>query len=238
MANWRWKCAGPSALRLLLSACLAGLSFDRPLLAAEFKTGSLSFSDELGGFRLLSARGSGSADDPYRVVEEIFEVEPVTLVIRRLGPPGQDGAGGYSTINLVKVVANRSNRVWAAFEIELQEVLRKPSTYADGLSFNQIGAAAADIASDTFAANRRQYEPDDRIRFENGHVDPDGTATFRLTITDPTPTPVFYLVQDPQLLSAALPGPRYAAAAVVQAAGSSTRLTPLSDAMWSESVGR
>ncbi len=62
--------------------------------------------------------------------------------------------------------------------------------------------------------NNRLFEPYDRIRFENGHVDPEATAEFRVTITDPTPIPEFYLVQDPKLLSAGLPAPSRLAAIV------------------------
>ena len=108
---------------------------------------------------------------------------------------------------------NRSERVWGGFEVALQEILRRPSTYGDGLSFNQYGAQAPDVASDSFADNNRLFEPDDRIRFENGHVDPEATARFRITITDPTPIAEFYLVQDPQLLSAGLPRPAWSYAA-------------------------
>ena len=177
--------------------------------------GGYSFSDELGGFRLLSASGSGTPDDPIVVVEEIEEVAPVTLVIRALHLEEPSLQSAHSQLHLVKRVANRSARVWAAFEIELQELLGKPSVYSDGLSFKQFAAMAPDVASDSFADNDRQFEPYDRIEFRNGHVDPDATAIFKLTITDPTPTREFYLVQDPKLLAAELPtpGPSFAALA-------------------------
>jgi len=180
--------------------------------AAELTAGGYSFSDELGGFRLLSATGSGTPDDPIIVVEEIAEAAPVVLVIRRLGGPSGPGVQ-HTQFTLEKTVVNRSERVWGGFEVALQEILKRPSTYGDGLSFNQYGARAPDVASDSFADNNRLFEPDDRIRFENGHVDPGATARFRITITDPTPIAEFYLVQDPQLLSAALPrsGADYAA---------------------------
>jgi hypothetical protein len=172
--------------------------------AAEFSAGGYTFSDELGGFRLLAASGSGTADDPVVVVEEIDEVAPITLVIRRK-PISDDVPIGFLQLTLMKVVINRSDRVWAGFEVELQEVLRQPSVYGDGLSFNQTGASPPDVASDSFAADNRLFEPYDRIHFQNGHVDPEGTAQFKLVITDPTPIPEFYLVQDPKLLSAGLP---------------------------------
>ena len=144
------------------------------------------------------------------LVEEIEEAAPVTLTIRR-----RTGASQLppTRLTLVKIVVNRSRRVWAGFEVELQEVLRRPSVYDDGLSFNQVGAQPPDAGSDSFLDNNRLFEPYDRIRFQNGHVDPEGRAEFRVTITDPTPVPEFYLVQDPQLLSAGLREGREFAAA-------------------------
>lgn len=173
--------------------------------AGELFTGGYSFSDELGGFRLVSAAGAGTPNDPVVLVEEFDEAAPATLVIRRHQRFDDPQRPFYAPLVLEKVVVNRSERVWAGFEVELQEILRQPSTYGDGLSFNQYGAQAPDVSSDAFAANERLYEPYDRIHFSNGHVDPDGTASFRMIITDPTPTREFYLVQDPKLLSAALP---------------------------------
>src|SRR5258706_14224417 len=50
--------------------------------AAEYAAGGHSFSDELGGFRLLSATGRGTTEDPVIIAEELYAVAPVTLVIR------------------------------------------------------------------------------------------------------------------------------------------------------------
>ena len=177
--------------------------------AAELAAGAYSFSDELGGFRLISASGVGTPADPIVLVEEIEEAAPITLVIRRRPPPRTtSGYESYASLTLIKIVINRSIRVWGGFEVELQETLRKPSVYGDGLSFKQFSSLPPDASSDAFADNNRQFEPYDRIRFENGSVDPDATARFKVTITDPTPVPEFYLVQDPQLLSAGLPDSR------------------------------
>jgi hypothetical protein len=179
--------------------------------AAEFRTGGYSFSDELGGFRLLSATGRGTTEDPVILVEELYAVAPATIVIRNhdlvSGRPLQ------AQLTLIKRVRNRSNRVWAGFEMELQELHGKPSVYTDGLSFKQFAAAGSDVSSDSFAQNERDFEPYDRIEFLKGHVDPGATAEFKVAITDPTPTSVFYLLQDPKLLAAGLPlrGPSFAA---------------------------
>jgi len=203
------------ACRRVFLSLVLGAACSAPVAAraAEFIAGGYSFSDELGGFRLLSASGSGAPDDPIRVVEEIAEAAPVTLVIRRLRLEGLPRVQ-HTQFTLEKTVVNRSERIWGGFEIALQEILKRPSTYGDGLSFNQFGARAPDVAADSFADNNRIFEPDDRIRFERGHVDPGATARFRITITDPTPVAEFYLVQDPQLLSAGLPrsGRSYAVA--------------------------
>lgn len=184
---------------------LAGGSLAHPARAAEFFAGGYSFSDELGGFRLLSAAGEGTARDPIVLVEELDEAAPVTLVIRRRPGAGDRSRPIFAPLTMVKVVVNRSRLVWAGFEVELQEVRKRPSNYGDGLSFNQFAAKPPDVSSDAFADNDRLFEPYDRIRFEKGYVDPEATARFRLTITDPTPVAEFYLVQDPKLLSAALP---------------------------------
>lgn len=183
----------------------ASLALALPARAAEFMAGGYSFSDELGGFRLLSATGSGTPDDPVVISEEIFEVAPVTLVIRNLTLGNGRNGAIQAQLTLIKNVTNRTERVWAAFEMELQEILKRPSVYADGLSFKQFAALPPDVGSDSFAQNERRFEPYDRIEFLNGHVDPEATAEFRLVITDPTPRPEFYLVQDPKLLAAELP---------------------------------
>lgn len=173
--------------------------------AAEFFAGGFSFSDELGGFRLISVTGTGTASDPIVVVEEIPGIEAVTLVIRRHALADGTPHTAHSQLTLVKAVINRSNRVWAGFEVELQEILDEPSVYGDGLSFKQFAASPEDVGSDTFTLNDRRFEPYDRISFQGGSVDPEATARFRLTITDPTPVSEFYLLQDPNLVSAQLP---------------------------------
>jgi len=198
-----------SSLCLALLTCALTIEDGR---AAELFAGNYSFSDELGGFRLLSATGVGTSLDPVVVVEEINEAAPVTLVVRRHNinriPRGQRNAA----LTLEIVVVNRSRRVWAGFEIELQEILRRPSVYTDGLSFNQLGPRAPDVSSDSFADNDRLFEPHDRIRFEHGFVDPHATARFTITITDPTPDLEFYVVQDPKLLMSEAPMSRGLAA--------------------------
>ncbi len=181
------------------------------VLAAPLTTGGFTFSDELGGFRLLSVSGIGSADDPIIVEEELTGIGPVVLVIRRnaVGNPANPWArnGVWTAIHLTKVLHNRTRRIWAGFELELQEKLHQPSVYGDGLSFDQGRAVPVEISSDAFARNHRLFEPYDRIRFEDGSVDPDATLRLTVHITDPTPVREFYLVQDPQILFAGIAVP-------------------------------
>ena len=191
----------------LVCLSLAGPAVDG-LRAETFRAGNFSFSDELGGFRILSVTGTGSSIDPVVLEEEIFETGPVILVIRRHGPTdiiaGHDHMEESRALTLIKLVRNRTKRIWAGFDLELQEILNRPSVYSDGLSFNQIGASPPDVESDNFSRNVRQFEPYDRIQFHSGHVDPEETARIRVHITDPTPERIFYLLQDPQILFAFL----------------------------------
>ena len=178
--------------------------------------GGFVFSDDLGGFRLLSVSGSGVAEDPIVIVEEIIEAEPVVLRVNRVGgrpSPGLSGGLGFLNLAVIKIVINASRRVWGGFDLELQQELSKPSGYGDGLSFDQLNTTREPFDSDRFALHRQLFEPYDRVRFQDGYVDPGDTVRFSFRITDPTPTAEFFLVQDPQLLMArrVVPGPSLAA---------------------------
>ncbi len=94
---------------------------------------------------------------------------------------------------------NASNLPWVEFEFELQELRGVSSVYGDGLSFDQRNVGSAHIDSDTFATHDRKFEPYDRLLFQSGTVDANLSVSFRLLITDLTPKPVFYLVQDPRI---------------------------------------
>ena len=166
-------------MRALLTACFSALLLVLPATgagAATWAAGGFTFSDELGGFRLISVSGTGSANDPLVIVEEIGEVLPVTLVIRkdRTGPQKDSAIPGQAFVNLavIKVVINTSKRVWGAFDLELQEVLKEPSPYGDGLSFDQMRGFDEVVSSDSFASSRQVYEPYDRVRFQDGSVGP------------------------------------------------------------------
>ncbi len=195
-------------LVVTLGLILAALTPQRAA-ADTWIAGGLSFSDELGGFRILSVTGTGSTVDPVVVVEEVTEIRPITLVIRGAAPHGPQRRGipvpEVLAVAVTKVVINRSHRVWIGFDLELREILEQPSPYGDGLSFNQAQFSGRPLGSDSFAAVRQIDEPYDLVRFTEGVVDPGAVAQFHFSITDPTPEREFFLLQEPHVLIAHAP---------------------------------
>ena len=113
------------------------------------------------------------------------------LVIRRQTgfsklPSWKPGAGS-KLIYLRKIVRNLTNRGWTGFDLELRQILDKPSRFDDGLSFNQVTRKETDVTSDRFERHYRRFEPRDSIRFEQGHVDNGAQLTLRLPISDTYP---------------------------------------------------
>src|SRR5262249_30519083 len=73
--------------RLSLLACaFAMATHSGGAAAASLSASGLTFSDELGGFNIVSASGSGTLADPFVVVEEITGPQEPVLVIRGLSP--------------------------------------------------------------------------------------------------------------------------------------------------------
>ena len=191
-----------------------------PAKADAWTAAGLTFSDEFGGFRLISVSGWGSIADPIVIVEEITDLGPATMVIRgaqvRRDKTSAEIKTTFTNLAVVKVVTNLTERVWIGFELELQEEYRHPSPYDDGLSFDQMNVFSENsVQSDSFSHSRRISEPYDRVRFRDGSVSPGETVRFRFNITDPTPDPEFFLLQEPHLLVAAIPpASRHLAAAL------------------------
>lgn len=172
--------------------------------AGVWRAGPYSFSDELGGFRILGVSGSGRKDDPYVISEEFTSSSPATMVIRAEAPIRPfDQTGGFASgfMHMRVVVLNNSGQAWVEFEFELQEIYGQPSVFSDGLSFDQRRSDSDNISSDSFAEFSRNFEPYDRLRFRDGKVDPLATAGFSFFITDFTPRSQFYLLQDPRIPS-------------------------------------
>lgn len=177
--------------------------------AASFTISGITFSDELGGFRLLSVTGSGTTEDPIVVTEEITSDGPAILTIRT-DQNFQDRRLTWSfpsffSLSIVKVVINKSGQRWSAFDLELREVLEKPSDYSDGLSFGQMFGSTRRLEADRFEGWRQLDEPADRITFFGGSVEEGESARLRFLITDPTRKKVFYLLQEPRIVVAGGP---------------------------------
>ena len=103
--------------------------FDTQAVAAEFTAGGYVFSDELGGFRLLSASGSGTPEDPIIVVEELDQspcharhsrltMEPQMLRTRMPAGPRETRDQPRCACGPASNIAGGNSR--------------KPSTYEDG----------------------------------------------------------------------------------------------------------
>ncbi|MEQ1950681.1 hypothetical protein [Mesorhizobium sp. CN2-181] len=172
--------------------------------AGEWTAGAYSFSDEMGGFIIESVSGKGTHGDPVVLTETLNSSSPVTLVIRSVWPirPFDSAALYDNGVLYMRIVArNGSGQGWVEFEFELQELLHKASVFGDGLSFDQRSLRKDNISSDTFAEFSRDFEPYDKLLFRHGKVDPGKSAGFSFLITDFTPRPKFYLVQDPRIPS-------------------------------------
>jgi hypothetical protein len=182
--------------------------------AASWEAGGLSFSDELGGFRLLAVSGSGTLADPIVLVEELGAPGPAVLTVRNGQAAANSNLGGQQTgraflgLVLIKQVTNRSPYRWSGFEMELREELQQPSVYSDGLSFDQLGSIRQNLYSDRFSQAKKANEPYDRLTFDRGRLEPGETAAFFFNIVDLSPGAVFYLVQEPIMLLSEGPAER------------------------------
>jgi hypothetical protein len=187
-------------LRILAALLSLSLISAGPADDGRWYTGDYTFSDELGGFRILSVTGSGTRSDPFEINEELDVAAPVTLVIRA-AKPSQRNTLPERAFHLRVVAMNKSGLAWIGFEFELQEVRGKPSDFNDGLSFGQINPNPDFISSNRFSRFENRFENFDRLRFEGGHADPLDRTEFDFFVTDVTPVAEFYLVQDPRIPS-------------------------------------
>lgn len=166
--------------------------------ASEWKAGSYTFSDEMGGFTIDSVTGKGTLKDPVVLKETFTSSSPITLVIRAdFYATGKFYADGILYLRIV--TRNGSGQGWVEFEFELQELLHQASVFGDGLSFDQRNTEKGYISSDSFAKYSRDFEPFDKLLFTRGKIDPKETGAFSFLITDFTPRGQFYLVQDPRI---------------------------------------
>ena len=173
------------------------------LHAEPLEAGGLTFSDELGGFRLISATGSGSPSDPIVLVEEISGMGPAVLTIRQGDVDGvKTPSQSVLLRSLVKIVVNKSAWRWSGFDLELRGTAGQASVFSDGLSFDQIRMVKEPLKSDLFAAIRTEDEPFDRLRFDQGRVKPEQKVRLAFNLADINPRPIFFLAQQPIVLMA------------------------------------
>jgi hypothetical protein len=195
--------AGSATLFILASTFGAVAN---PADDGRWHAGAYSYSDQRGGFMITAISGSGSRDDPVVIEQEMLSASPATLVIRAeqvirprlFGTPGPV-ANGFIHIRIV--LLNNSGLPWVEFEFELQERDGEPSSYGDGLSFDQRRTDSTSIAASRYASFSREYEPYDRIRFTDGNTDALESCVFEFLITDFTPVSQFYLILDPRIPS-------------------------------------
>ncbi len=188
----RWR-----ILAALLSLALisAGRADD-----GRWYAGGYSFSDELGGFRILSISGAGTREDPIEIREAFDSLAPVTLVIR-FAKPAELNATVPGSFHLRVVAVNESGLAWIGFGFELQEIRGKPSDFEDGLSFGQADPNPSLISSSSFRHFESRFESFDRLNFDEGHVDPKEQSNFGFFVSDVTPVAEFYLVEEPRIPS-------------------------------------
>jgi hypothetical protein len=195
--------AGAAAVLGLLGFAAVGLAAV-PVAAKTWTVAGLSFSDELGGLRLLAASGRGTPDQPIVLVEEITGTGPAVLIVTNHRHGGEliSPAGGFLSLSVVKIVINRGPWRWSGFDLELRATPDRASVYTDGLSFDQPQTFRRVAKADRFAQTVQEDEPFDLIRFDGGSVDPSDQLRLDFDIIDANGRPTFYLVQRPVVLLA------------------------------------
>ena len=182
---------------------LAGLCLAADRAAAGTWTlAGLSFSDHLGGARLLAARGRGTAADPIVLVEEITGAGPAVLVVENFRNGGE----------LISPARGFCHSRWSSRSPTAGHGAGPASTWSFGTTPDDRASTATGCRSTSrrpsaprqggpLRADRAGGRAFDRIRFDAGHVDPAVPAP-RLDILDANGRPVFYLVQRPIVLLA------------------------------------
>jgi len=163
----------------------------------ELKLGGLTFSDELGGVRLLEGSGTGTLEDPVVLVEEIIDHGPAVIVIRGMQARFGNRINSQHDVGfaITKIVRNATSQPWTLFTLELREKLEQESPFGDGLSFGQASEAGRPFLSDRFEASFETREPYDGLQFFDGVVEPGETVVLNFVVTDTTPRWKFYLMQ-------------------------------------------
>ena len=197
----RQKQIAPVGVLPLILFLAMSLIPDQAMAAGFITLPGIAFSEASPNFRLLAASGSGSLDDPFVVVEEVFGEGEVVLGI---DVHAGDFGSRVKTMHAVgfaiqKVVINRTRQLWDYYALELEFDVGRGSDYYDGLSFGQKSKVNRPFQSDRFAAVEDLTEPRDVLRFTQGQVKPGERVRFVLAITHTGLKPQFYLVQHVRL---------------------------------------
>ena len=184
-----------AGLALLALALFAGV---RPAGAAPVTVEGITFSDERGDFKILKVTGTGTLSDPFIVVEEVTGGAPI-LVIRGFNENFGNRIGSQHVMGMAitKMVINHTDASWNEYRLELRTTPDSPSTYGDGLSFAQGWAKKPAVVSSNFRHVQETDEPFDAIDFDQGKVEFDKAVSFDFFITDMTPKPEIFLLQEP-----------------------------------------
>jgi hypothetical protein len=179
---------------LLLSA---GAVRNQAQAAGFISLPGITFSEATDNFRLLAASGTGSLEDPFVLVEEVFGDGEVVLGINIQAANFGSRVKTMHAVGfaLQKVVINRTDQAWSYYALELEFKSGRGSDYYDGLSFAQKSQVNRPFTSDSFAMVEDLTEPRDVIRFTQGRVAPGQRARFVLAITHTGIQPNFFLVQ-------------------------------------------
>jgi hypothetical protein len=181
------------ALVLLAGALPAGRA-----MAAPITVEGITFSDELGDFTVLKVTGTGTLQDPFVVVEDVTGDTPI-LVIRGMNIGFGNRIGSQHVIGfaIAKIAINHTGSSWTEYRMELRTTPTEPSPYGDGLSFAQGYTGGLPASSSGFHHARVIDEPFDAIDYTDGQIKPGESVSFDFMITDMTPKPEVFLLQQP-----------------------------------------
>lgn len=182
----------PTALGLFLAATVAAK-------ADPITREGITFSDELGNFKMVSITGTGTLKDPFVLREDVTGPDDPVLVIRGFSRNFGNRVGTQHTaaFAMTKIVVNKTSKAWAGYQIELREVETRHSSYQDGLSFGQGSELADGYVSSSLPHSQRLDEPEDSLGFGGEMIQPGAEAQFSFVVSDMSPIDKFYLVQRP-----------------------------------------
>jgi hypothetical protein len=186
-------------MRMLFAlSLLAGTLAVHLAQAAPVTIEGITFSDEKGDFTILKVTGTGTLQDPFVVVEDVTGDTPI-LVIRgmNLGFGNRVGSQHVIGFAIAKICINHTGSSWTQYRMELRTTPTDPSPYGDGLSFAQGFLGGPPASSSGFHHAKVIDEPFDAIDFTDGQIKPGESVSFDFLITDMTPKPEVFLLQQP-----------------------------------------